>query len=147
MELVVNRLISTEISTLGTLTADGEFVCHTLEDVVREVVGEPVESWKIFGQTAIPAGTYRVTLENSPHFGPDTMTINDVPGYAGVRIHGGNRAEDTEGCLILGNAVDMEHGTIVGGTSQPAVAHVKSLVATAIGNGEDVSITFVTANA
>lgn len=120
--------------TFGKLLADGRFICHTLEDEVREVEGQPVANWKIKGATAMPAGEYRITLERSPRFGPNTLTVHDVPGFVGVRIHAGNSVADTEGCPLLGMAVNA-HG-IVGGTSGPAVKLVKQLVVNAMSRGE-----------
>lgn len=120
---------------------DGEFFCFTLEDVVREQVGKPVEEWKVKGVTAIPRGTYKVTLEESPKFGPDTMTINDVPGFSNIRIHSGNTEKDTEGCLILGyRTSDQEDGTIKiqYGSTRPAVRDLKEKVKAAT---EEVIIT------
>jgi hypothetical protein len=76
-------------------------LCWTLEDVIREVPGQPVENWKIFGETAIPSGTYQALLNFSQHFQRDLPELLNVPGYAGVRIHGGNTAVDTEGCILV----------------------------------------------
>lgn len=124
----------------GRLIAeDGHRLVYTLEDAVREVAGQPVEKWKIHGQTAIPTGRYLITLENSPKFGPGTLTVNNVPGYSGVRMHAGNTAEDTDGCPLLGMSIDP-HG-ITGGTSQPAVKLVKEVVRQAIAGGEQVWMT------
>ncbi len=134
-----------EPMTFGKLFADGQFVVYTLEDEVREIEGLPVADWKIKGVTAIPAGEYRITLESSPKLGPNTLTVNDVPGFDGVRMHAGNTVEDTEGCPLLGMAIDA-HG-IVGGTSGPAVKLVKQVVGDAIARGEIVLMDVVNATA
>lgn len=139
MKLVLNRRPSLGGSTIGELLEDGTRLCYTLEDEIRERVGEPVANWKVKGATAIPAGEYRVTLEHSPRFGPDTLTINGVPGFVGVRIHGGNKHEDTEGCPLLG--LRVTDTTIVGGTSAPAVGLVKARVRAALASGQHVLLT------
>lgn len=138
MKLTLNRRPSVGGATIGELLADGKFLCYTLEDEIREVPGLPVGHWKIKGVTAIPAGRYRVTMEHSPRFGPQTLTINAVPGFTGVRIHGGNKHEDSEGCPLLGLKVTTT--TIVGGTSGPAVKLVKDAVRAALASGQQVWI-------
>lgn len=138
MNITVLRHTSEGGATLGKLYIDGIFACHTLEDEIREIEGMPVAEWKVKGATAIPAGTYRVSLENSGRFGPDTLTINDVPGFTAIRMHAGNTAADTEGCLLLGmRATDV---SLIGGTSRPAVALVKGEVQRALERGESVLI-------
>lgn len=77
------------------------WLCWTLEDPVREVPGEPVEVWKIKGDTAIPRGTYAVRVTRSNRFKTDLPLLLNVPGFEGVRIHGGNTAADTEGCILV----------------------------------------------
>ncbi len=136
MNLVLQRTHAIGPRTFGTLHVDGQFMCYTLEDQVREVEGQPVAAWKIKGHTAIPAGRYRVTLQHSPRFGPDTLTVHDVPGFVGVRMHAGNTEDDTEGCPLLGMAIDVRG--IVGGTSRSAVALVREAVRQAAGNGDQV---------
>lgn len=138
MKITVLRQPSAQSSTVGKLSVDGVFACYTMEDQIREVPGQPVDAWKIKGETAIPAGRYVVTLEDSPHFGPATLTINQVPGYECIRMHAGNTSADTEGCLLLGMAA-TDH-TLVGGTSRPAVTLVKGMVQTALNAGEPVTI-------
>ena len=129
-------------ATQGVLSVDGVHLCYTLEDTVREVPGVPVEQWKIKGETAIPAGIYRLSLENSNRFGPDTLTINDVSGFVAIRMHGGNTAADTEGCPLLG----LERvGTNGVRDCAKAVALVKQLVRDALARGELVSIEVVRA--
>jgi hypothetical protein len=63
VKLVLTRNPSLAHCTLGDLSMDGDHVCFTLEDVVREV--------KIPGETAIPAGTYEVIITRSARFGRD----------------------------------------------------------------------------
>lgn len=94
MEILLCREPSTLHSTSGALYVDGMFECWTLEDIVRDV--------KIMGQTAIPAGTYKVIINHSNHFDKDLPLLVNVPNYEGVRIHSGNTAADTEGCILLG---------------------------------------------
>lgn len=146
MKLTLQRTHATGPRTFGKLFADGVHLCFTLEDEVREQAGVPVATWKIHGETAIPSTSYvghpyRVTLENSPHFGVDTLTVNEVPGFVGVRMHAGNTEADTEGCLLLGMAIS--DSGIVGGTSRPAVTLVKGAVMHELDNGGFVELEIV----
>lgn len=140
MNLTLNRITQPgHPRTFGKLLAEDEHqLCYTLEDEVREIPGKPVSEWKIKGATAIPAGRYRVTLQDSPRFGRDTLTIHDVPGFDYIRMHAGNTEADTEGCPLLG--MDIDPRGIVGGTSRPAVKLVQFLVRDAIDRGELVWI-------
>jgi hypothetical protein len=138
MKLTLQRRESKGGATIGKLAIDGMFACHTLEDEVREIEGKSVSQWKIKGATAIPAGSYRVTLEDSMRFGPDTLSLSNVPGFLYIRMHAGNTSADTEGCLLLG--MQSTETTLVGGTSRPAVALVKSLVRAAIARGAVVTV-------
>ena len=94
MKLELIRKDFTEISTIGDLLIDGEFFCYTLEDAVRDE--------KIYGKAAIPYGEYDVEITFSPRFQKYLPLIKDVPNYSGVRIHTGNTAQDTEGCILVG---------------------------------------------
>lgn len=127
MELHLNRFELAEGHTFGKLSAD---ICFTLEDTVRDV--------KIHGKTAIPPGRYRVTLENSPRFGPDTITLHGVSDFDYIRIHGGNKVEDTEGCPLTG--LELTETGIKAGTSQPALRMLKALVKAAIAEKQDIWI-------
>jgi hypothetical protein len=80
--------------TIGEMYVDGEFECYTLEDAVRES--------KVAGVTAIPYGTYNITVTYSPRFGRYLPLLHDVPNFTGVRIHAGNTHKDTEGCILVG---------------------------------------------
>ncbi len=151
-KFVLQRTHTNGPATFGKLLADGKFVCYTLEDEIRELPGRPVTDWKIKTATAIPSTLhtgqpYPLTLEHSPRFGPDTLTVRDVPGFVGVRMHAGNTPADTEGCPLLGMAITPTG--IAGGTSRPAVQAVKALVqaAAAAGRACTLEVTNLTAEA
>ena len=119
MKLLLERQPSHLTCTLGSLYVNDEFECFTLEDVVREIEGRPVSEWKIHGQTAIPAGEYFVTLENSPRFGVGTLTINAeaaaiarglglVPRIVGVRV-----AVRALGIGVTVDAIQRDHAARV----------------------------------
>lgn len=108
MNLTLQRRASLAHCTIGELLIDGELEMFTLEDLIRERPGEPVNEWKVAGSTAIPAGRYRVTITLSVRFGRDMPLLNDVPGFSGVRIHPGNTDKDTEGCILVGTQVAGE---------------------------------------
>jgi len=102
MKLKLERVQRSPVCTIGSLTIDGAWQCWTLEDPVREVPGMPVEKWKVYGETAIPFGTYKVDITMSARFKRMLPILLDVPGFSGIRIHPGNTAVDTEGCLLPG---------------------------------------------
>lgn len=105
MKLTIKRLHKTENSTIGEMSINGKFECYTLEDVERDT--------KVFGKTAIPKGIYEVTMTMSNRFKKMMPLLLNVPNYTGVRIHSGNKAEDTEGCILLGQtrSIDLISGS------------------------------------
>lgn len=124
LTIEVNRKPTTENGTLGNLRVllDGAEVykCYTLEDPVREK--------KVWGDSAIPAGTYRVAVRFSNRFKKDLPGIEAVPGFDGVLIHGGNTKEDTHGCILVGTQLQALTPTPRIGICAPAVEKIASLV-------------------
>lgn len=97
MKFEVVRYEYLEDRTIGKLFIDEKEFCLTLEDRVRP----PGE--KVYGETAIPEGTFTVTLE--PFRGDESKIypyLHDVPLFSGVCMHGGNKPEDTLGCILVG---------------------------------------------
>ena len=100
MDLILKRQGFINEATIGTLDAflDGAplpiFRCFTLEDLERDE--------KIKGKTAIPKGRYQVIVNWSNRFNCYLPILLNVPNFEGVRIHAGNSAADTEGCILVG---------------------------------------------
>ena len=135
MDLILQRDKSTATSTPGTLSIGGKFIAFTLEDLVRS-------GPKIHGRTAIPAGTYPVKLTMSPRFKKVLPDVGSVPGFVGVRIHGGNTHADTEGCPLVGlvrNSPDRISNCA------PALAEVIRRIKLALDSGEQCRLVVLSA--
>ena len=130
MKIEVERKLYTEQSTIGELSIDGKFFCYTLEDTVRQ------PGVKVYGKTAIPSGAYEVTLTHSPKFGRLMPLLNNVPNYVGVRIHSGNDANDTEGCLLVGKTKSENFI----GESRAAFGELYPLIEAAVHKGEPITL-------
>jgi hypothetical protein len=129
MELTLIREPTGEGFTRGELLLDGVHECWTLEDQVRDV--------KIPGQTAIPAGRYRVVLTHSPRFKKVLPELLNVPGFKGIRIHSGNDATHTEGCILVG----QRQGKAGVFESRQAMLELMAALDSAVECGEQVWIT------
>lgn len=119
MEIKIKRVAKKADYTIGHLYVDGQYVCDTIEDTDRGLTQqmplEEIQRIKVKDRTAIPSGQYRVALGiKSPKYSnfaryPWAKAINgcvprvlNVAGYEGILIHVGNTAEDTSGCIIVG---------------------------------------------
>lgn len=98
MELRVERLWPRENYTVGRLYVNNEFFSNTLEDKERDLSSEP----KVYGETAIPKGKYKVIYNYSPKFGRNLPRLLNVPYFEGILIHPGNTAKDSLGCILVG---------------------------------------------
>ena len=116
LNLKIKRIAKRNTYTIGHLYIDGVQFCDTLEDTSRGLCQnmpiDEINRLKIAGKTAIPTGTYSVTLSiKSPRFSTKKQysfckgylpRLLNVPGYDGVLIHIGNSDKDTEGCILVG---------------------------------------------
>lgn len=100
----VKRLYKFPTAILGEMWIDGVFFAYTLEDVYREV--------KVFGETCIPANKYNAIVTMSTRFKKELPLLENVPNFAGIRIHGGNTDKDTHGCILIGKNIDLKSGII-----------------------------------
>ena len=97
MELTLQRTVKREDFTLGILSIEGKTFCNTLEP----------------GRKAIPPGRYPLVVTRSPKFGGVWLPLLlHVPGFTGIRIHAGNTAEDTKGCILVGFTLDTHPGQL-----------------------------------
>ena len=109
MKLKLRRIFKGDKYTIGHLYINNIYFCDTLEDKVRNLPKEP----KVYGETAIPAGTYEIDMNTiSPKFknrswakkwGGIVPRLKNVPYFDGVLIHVGNNKDDTDGCIIVGD--------------------------------------------
>ena len=108
MKLTLKRNIFTDESTIGELFIDGKFECFVLEDRSRDLSNEMpleiIQKIKVFGKTCIPYGSYRVHMTFSNRFQRILPLIEGVKGFEGIRIHPGNNASNTDGCLLPGTS-------------------------------------------
>jgi hypothetical protein len=146
MELKVYRISDNGESTLGALFIDDVFQCYTLEDEERTT--------KVFGETRIPEGTYKVALrkEGGHHarysktfseFHKGMLHILDVPNFKWILIHIGNDEDDTAGCLLVGNSPNnnkIKKGFLGDSTTAYVNLYLKVYEAA---EKEDLTITYI----
>lgn len=107
MLITIDRAWKKDSYTISRLYVNGElFGCNTLEDTDRglrqDMQLEEIKKKKVYGQTAIPSGSYECVYTYSNRFKKMLPLLKDVPGFDGIRIHPGNSAKDTEGCILVG---------------------------------------------
>lgn len=106
MIIKMHRHTFTEFATFSDIVdSKGERICYILEDTDRRLESGGT---KLYGRTAIPRGKYQVMIDYSPRFNRELPRLLGVKDFAGVRIHAGNKPEDTEGCLIPGLKMQPE---------------------------------------
>ena len=106
MIVTLRRIAFKESYTIGKLYVDGIYVCDTVEDKDRglddSMMVDEIKKKKVYGETAIPYGTYKVSITYSPKFKKNLPLVEGVKGFEGIRIHSGNTAKDSLGCIIVG---------------------------------------------
>lgn len=128
--------------TIGRMEINGRYFCDTLEDTDRglreSMTEDEIAALKVKGATAIPTGTYRIDMQTrSPRFGRVLPRLVSVKGYAGVLIHSGNKAADTEGCILVGE--NRERGKVL--NSRATLEHLLAFLRAAQAEGEEIELT------
>ena len=141
MEIKVVRRYRAPGYTIGTMLIDGARFSDTLEDRDRDLnrdgdLNDPGEG-KVYAETAIPYGRYRVTLDVSPKFRRKLPRLHDVPHFEGILIHRGNTAADSAGCILVGE--NKAVGKVLNST--PYEERIVKIIGDAIARGEKVWIT------
>lgn len=133
IHLSVIRKAYRDTYTIGKMYINGEYFCDTLEDKVRTL--NSIND-KIKGETAIPAGTYKITLEMSPRFKRKLPLLHNVPYFSGILIHRGNTAKDTHGCILVGE--NKVKGQVINSTK--AEVALMDILTKAVSKGDTIDI-------
>lgn len=151
MNITIKRIFKGDKYTIGKLYVNGIYECDTLEDTDRGLTEDSplseIQSKKVYGETAIPTGTYKIDMNTvSPKFkdrlwakfcGGKLPRLIDVPGYSEVLIHIGNKPADTLGCILVGD--NKIKGQVINSTS--TFQELYSLMLKAKVAGEEITVT------
>lgn len=106
MKIKVIRKYFNNDYTIGDLYIDDKWICNTIEDKDRALYDsmseDDIKAKKVYGETAIPYGVYKVSITYSSKFKKMMPLVENVKGFSGIRIHSGNTAKDSLGCIIVG---------------------------------------------
>lgn len=118
MKLTLKRIAKKDTYCIGKLYINGIYFADTIEDKDRGLKQSMslsnIKKVKVQDKTAIPSGTYEIVLNViSPKYSKQDFYKNyanggrvprllNVPGWEGVLIHAGNTAEDSSGCILVG---------------------------------------------
>lgn len=130
MDLLLSRTDATADRTIGQLFVDGRFEMFTLEPALARLA-------PMLAHPAIPPGRYVIAITRSQRFGQMLPLVEAVPGRSGVRIHCGNVADDTSGCILVGYS--RAHDSVV--SSRLALAALQPRIAGALARHEPVFLT------
>ena len=141
MELKLIRKYRCSNYCIDKLYINNEYFSDALEDPDRGLTDtmslEEIKKIKIKGNTCIPYGTYNITITYSPRFKKNLPLLNNVKGFDGIRIHSGNKPQDTEGCLLPG--FNKVKGQVIDSrvTTDKLIAQIQQV----LNKGEKVTIT------
>jgi hypothetical protein len=150
MELILKRIAKRKTYTIGRLYIrqqvmdeylpgyEDHYFCDTLEPTWRDYANG---AYKVKGRSAIPEGRYAVVISWSPKFKQWLPILLGGPEFnrkwQGIRIHAGNTAKDTEGCILVGK--NREVGKVL--DSRKWLYELKQRIVEAKDSGEAVWIT------
>lgn len=140
MVITIERKWKKETYTIGRLLVNGEFLCNTLElkdvGMTKRMPLDVIKQKKVFGETAIPTGKYRIDYRMSYKFDKKRAYLMDVPAFIGIMIHEGNTREDTMGCILVG--MNTVKGTVT--DSRHWLDILNGKIENALERGEPVSV-------
>ena len=150
MELILERIAKRKTYTIGRLYIrrqvideylpgnEDRYFCDTLEPTWRDYANG---AYKVKGRSAIPEGRYAVVISYSPKFKQWLPILFGGPEFSrkwqGIRIHAGNTAKDTEGCILVGQ--NREVGKVL--DSRKWLYELKQKIVEAKDRGEAVWLT------
>jgi hypothetical protein len=152
MELKLDRKYKLSTYTIGILYVNGERFCETLEDKDRGLKKTDflfkIKRKKVYGETAIPTGTYEIRMDIvSPKYkekkwyndfcGGKMPRLMNVPGWDGILVHPGNTNLDTYGCLLVGK--NTKKGCVL--ESRDTFVKLYNKMKVAADAGEKINIT------
>lgn len=127
--------------TIGRMDINGTKFSDTLEDTDRGLTSDmsldDIKRIKVYGKTAIPKGTYKVSVRYWAKHKIYVPFIHDVPGFTSILIHSGNTPDDTLGCILVGE--NTVKGCLT--NSRPYMTRLTKLCQDAIRRGEPIRIT------
>lgn len=101
------------VCTEGIMYYRNEYLCDTIEPPFNKCKG------------CIPAGVYTLSLTHSNTFKRTLPLIENVPNFAGIRIHRGNSAYDTKGCILVGKKVKLNWISFSADTEKKIIDFIK----------------------
>lgn len=142
MKLRLERLWPKKDYTVGRLYVDDRLFCNTLEDRIMDKNKNGVfdgDEKKVYGESAIPYGTYKIIYNWSPKFGRNLPRLLNVPHFEGILIHPGNTAADSAGCILVGKNTEVGRLT----NSRYISDELNKLIDEAQRKGEPITIEIV----
>lgn len=150
MRLLIDRKWKKDTYTIGIIYINGARFSEVIEDKDRGLKDSmsdlEVRSKKVYGKTAIPTGKYKIAFTYSSKFAARTwaskyngkvLEIPNVKGFSGVRIHPGNTADDSLGCILPGR--NLEKGKVLQSTKY-YYKLLDEYILPAIRKGEEVTL-------
>lgn len=142
MKLRLERLWPKKDYTVGRLYVDDRLFCNTLEDRIVDKNKNGVfdgDEKKVYSESAIPYGTYKIIYNWSPKFGRNLPRLLNVPHFEGILIHPGNTAADSAGCILVGKNTEVGRLT----NSRYISDELNKLIDEAQQKGESITIEIV----
>ena len=141
LQITVTRHSPRPGYTIGRMDINGTKFSDTLEDTDRGLTQDmqldEIKRIKVYGKTAIPKGTYKVSVQYWQKHKIYVPFIHDVPGFTSILIHSGNTPDDTLGCILVGE--NTVKGRLT--NSRPYMTRLTKLCQEAIRRGEPIRIT------